>query len=126
MNLRTHRLFHHLAISFALTGCTIERIDLGGIDTIGGQLSTDSTHHTPSTTSASTTWVETEAPDSVCLAYKEDGETKLIPCSETTSAVAAGYCVIQHPELPNQPAVCPGTPPPPLEPSSTATTACAA
>jgi hypothetical protein len=113
MNLRTHRLFHQLATSLVLTGCTIERIDLGGIDTIGGEVTAvTSTSAATTSASSSSSSTSTEPVETTCLAYKDDGESKVIPCSEIANALADGYCVLQNIELPDQPTICPVLPTP--------------
>jgi hypothetical protein len=100
MHSRNHRLFHHLASAFVLTSCTIERIDLGGIDTIAGEV----------TAAGSTTSAQNGTTEGTCLAYKDGVETKLVLCSETVTWTDQGYCVEGPLEIASPPTICPPIP----------------
>lgn len=116
MHQHSHRLFHHIAAALVLTGCTIERIDLGGIDTIGEvTVPSTTTTHTPTTTG-----LHTDDP-STCLAYKDDGDSRLIGCNETAQALAAGYCVEGPLDSTNPSTVCPNSTSPTGSSSTTTT-----
>lgn len=75
-----------------ISACTVERVDIGPLGEIGGQVVTSTPTSTSASTGDGTVTTSTDNP-LTCVAFNDAGEVRDIACDASEQAVNAGFCV---------------------------------